>query len=305
MAEWKGFVQLLEKLEETLENWDALLIFAAIAFVGFVLRRISRRLDSTSQDLADIREKARKGIEQVDNLRIGQVPRSVTFGFKVLQIPSLEEMGVPLAGLALVRFDERLKGQGYTPCWINRGDKLLTYSIRSFVHEERNWSSLFSDPVHHERFDIISPVSGLLLSMRKEYTVDFTVGLQYQWCRENLLPVILVPNDEPPPEVRNFYVYDQIALYLSNHFDTLVIRDHSRVDPERLLDYLKRNVGEDYRGFLDALRERNGKDYKHYEIRELTGEDRELIDRVQNLRAKDYQLRETLVHLARKYGNSI
>jgi hypothetical protein len=172
-----------------------------------------------------------------------RLPQSIEFGYTILSIPSLEEMGIPLSGLGIVQSSETL-GQ-YLPnpetCWINRGDLLLTYSFQFFQSESTPRLAFLKDPMWTRTYEIISPVSGLHLAMRKEETVRFTLGLQYQWEREPLLPIILVPNDEPPPDWHNFYEYDRIAQLLSECFYRLPIRHPEKSSPERLRDWLNRD----------------------------------------------------------------
>jgi hypothetical protein len=131
---------------------------------------------------------------------------------------------------------------GYETCWVNRGDRLLKYDCRCFQHDAPPFLSVFrGDPWWHQSFEIASPISGLLLSTRPEQTVGYAVGLQYECCHEERLPVILVPNDEPPPDSANFYVYDRIADFLLDNFDRMPIRDRTHSSPERLRDYIARS----------------------------------------------------------------
>jgi hypothetical protein len=240
----------------------------------------------------------------------GRVPQSITFGYKVLHISTLAEMGIPLSGLGLVKPNEGLSK--YTPdpnaCWIERGDPLLTYEFWYFQNEKEPRFSFSKDPIWERTYEIVSPISGLLLSMREEQTAGLTGGLLYQWDNEKALPVILVPNDEPPPDSANFNVYDEMARVLYNSFNLLPIRDYSKPSPERLRGWLDRNEGDATKVYLErltALQERNPNDHRAYDIREISAADGEVIRSVQHLRANDLDLREKLVHIARKYGESI
>lgn len=219
-------------------------------------------------------------------------------------------MGIPLSGLGIVESNETL-GQ-YQPdpetCWINRGDPVVKYRFRFFQTESAPRLALFQDPMRTQTYEILSPVSGLHLAMRKEETVRFTYGLQYQWESEPLLPIVLVPNDEPPPDTHNFYVYDGIAQLLSDCFNRLPIRDHNNTAPERLRDWLDRNGDKErteFYGYLRKLRERTANDFRSYEIREISDADTELIQNIQKLRTKNLDLRQKLVHLARRFGETI
>lgn len=232
----------------------------------------------------------------------GRVPQSITFGYKVLQLPTLAEMGIPLSGLGLVKRNEGLSKYLPDPdsCWINRGDTLLTYEFWYFQDEKKPRLPFFNDPTQQRTYNIVSPISGLLLSMRDEKTVE--------WCNERALPVILVPNDEPPPGNDNFSVYDQIAQFLSSHFDLLQIRDLSKTSPERLRGWIDRHEGDVARVYserLSVLQGRNPDEHRAYEIREISAADEELVCNIQYLRTKDLDLRDKLVHIARKYGKSI
>lgn len=216
-----------------------------------------------------------------------------------------------MGGLGLVKPN---KGLGkYKPdpdaCWINRGDSLLTYEFGFFQNEKQPRFPFFNDLTWERAYEIVSPVSGLHISMREEQTVGYTYGLQYQWCDERALPVILVPHDEPPPDTHNFYVYDDIARLLSDCFSALPIRDYSKSSPERLRGWIDRSGGSDsakfYLGCLNDLRERNADSHRAYEIREISAADDELVRNVQHLRTKNFDLREKLIHIARKYGEAI
>ena len=240
----------------------------------------------------------------------GRVPQSITFGYKVLHIPTLAEMGIPLSGLGLVKPNEGLSKYLPDPdaCWIERGAPLLTYEFWSFQNAKEPRFSFSNDPTWQRTYEIVSPISGLLLSMREEQTLGFTNGLQYQWEKEKALPVILVPNDEPLPDTNNFNAYDEIARFLSDHFNLLPIRDHSKISPERLRGWIDRNEGDSAKFYLECLSglsERDRQAHRAYEVREISAADGELVRGVQHLRTKDLALREKLVHIARKYGESI
>jgi hypothetical protein len=308
MEEWEKLVKLAEGLERQLEDWSALLMIAAIISVGFLLRSLWAKLGEIYEKIDEISRKAESSTEQLVQLRKirGQVPQSVTFSFKILQIPTLQEVGIPLSGLGTVKLNEAISGKGYAPSWINRGDPLFTYYFHFFSYDEGpKFLGFLGDPMRHYEFEIVSPISGLLISMREEEVVNFTVGLRYEWCGEDLLPVILVPNDEPPPDTRNFYEYDRMASYLCDCFNMLPIRDRSKTNAERLRDWIARKEDDFYPGLLSKLHERDKEVHRSYEVRELTSSDSKFINMVQNLRSKDPQLREKLVHIARKFGESI
>jgi hypothetical protein len=239
----------------------------------------------------------------------GRVPASISFGLKILRIPSLAEMGIPMAGYGICRLSERLGDHSYDTCWINRGDPLLEYEFRWFEYETSPFlAAVRGDPLWHETFRIVSPISGLLLSTRREQTIAFAsgVGLQYQCCDEPRLPVILVPNDEPLSSSDNFYVYDDIASHLRNNFEKIPIQAGSKTS--RLREYIARYGVETaslYREHLSALEGRVPDSHRSYHIKEITAADSDLISIVQHLRSRDIDLRDKLVHIARKYGKAI
>lgn len=242
-----------------------------------------------------------------------RVPDSIAFGFKVLEIPSLDEMGIPMAGLGICTLADGLDSYPYDPtkCWVSRGAPILKYAFRFYRNEARSPLSFFTgDPEDAETFEIRSPISGMLLMNRKEFTVGYVPGLslQYEWCEEPRLPVLLVANDEPPADTHNFYVYDQIANFVARHFDMLPYRDRSWTTPERLRDWLGKEGAESastYNQRKQKICSRRHDDYRRYKVREITQNDHEVIRKVQEMRASDVALREKLVHLSRKFSESV
>ena len=242
----------------------------------------------------------------------GRVPESITFGYKILFIPTLAEVGIPVAGLGLARLNPALSGYSTQPesCWIRRGQPLLTYNVRYFKNRESTfWENWIGEPIESIQFEIRSPISGLYLSARNEDTIDLTLGLQYQWCKERRLPVMLVPENEPLPDGSNFAEYDRIAGFFNDRFYLLPARYREDINPTRLKDYLnkvkKKETIDFYEESRKKLLERDSDGYKTYEIREITETDKDLVDNIQYLRGKDLQLREKLLHIAKKYGKSI
>ncbi|MEM9649915.1 MAG: hypothetical protein AAF969_15660 [Bacteroidota bacterium] len=240
------------------------------------------------------------------------VPSSVTFGKKVLFIPSLEEIDIPLAGLSTVLvekkfFDRRYQG-GY---WVNRGDELLTYNYYAFTKEKTSFFEKLKgiDSTTTATFTIKSPISGLVIANRDEDSVDpnGAYGLRYEYCKEKSLPVILVPNDESIPDMSNFYEYDRMVSWLKYYFFLLPFRDRSRLHAERLKDYMNRHESASI-GFSkdkEMLSKRNSDSHKEYRIREITSSDFQVIQNIQKSRNEFIDLREKLVHLSREFGESI
>jgi hypothetical protein len=242
-----------------------------------------------------------------------RIPDSITFGFKVLEIPSLDEMGIPMAGLGFCRLADGLDSYPYNPtkCWVPRGAPILSYVFHYYRNAVRSrLYPLMGDPRETETFEIRSPISGMLLINRNEFTLGGVPGLslQYEWCDEPRLPVLLVPNDEPPADTHNFYVYDRIAEFVSRHFDMLPYRDRSSTTPERLGEWLVKRGAESattYNQRKETISNRKHDDFRKHRIREITQNDHEVIGKVQAMRGKDVALRDKLVHLSRKFSESV
>ena len=237
------------------------------------------------------------------------VPSSVTFGKKVLFIPTLEEVGVPLAGLGTLIMEKELHNRRYSGgYWVKKGEKLFTYNFYAFSKEKSSFFEKLKgeDPTTSASYTITSPINGLVIANRKEYTVDpnGASGLRYEYCTERALPIILVPNDEPLPNPNNFYEYNSIASWLDYYFYLLPIRDRSNIRPERLRSYISRNENS-FDKDKDMLSKRERDDYKDYLIREVTKSDYEIIRNVQELRSEFLDLRDKLVHISREFGESI
>jgi hypothetical protein len=246
-------------------------------------------------------------------MTFGAVPESITFGFKILEIPSLDEMGIPMAGLGLCELADGLQTYVSDPasCWIKRGAPVVSYLFRFYESETKSWLSFLAEERMLDcKFDIRSPVSGLLLMNRDEATVSGIPGsrLQYEWCNERRLPVMLVPNDEPLADAHNFSEYDRIARVVEHNFDMLPYRDHSASSPNRLRDWLAgpgAEFAEQYEEKKRALQGRERNAFREHRIREISEKDYELIRNIQDLRSKDAGLRDKLVHIARKLSVSI
>src|SRR5262249_20621277 len=148
------------------------------------------------------------------------------------------EMGIPMAGLGLAELHPELEPMRYRPepegCWIERGDTLLTYTFRP----QKKLLEFSDDRIAERTFTIVSPISGVLLEMRDENTVSHFGPLQYQWCEEKRLPILLVPDEEPLPDLENFYTYDSMTRWLRARFDLLPFRHPNRRAPQRLEDFL-------------------------------------------------------------------
>jgi hypothetical protein len=236
--------------------------------------------------------------------RFGRVPSSITFGTRVMEIPTLEEMGIPIAGLTYVT-----PAQGLTlapdACWVNRGDVLVTYEVSFFIGDTapRGWFQ--KDRLENMKFMIRSPISGLLLDYRVERTADWEWGVPHSFITKYCLPVLLIPNDEPPPSADSFYVYDKISNVAAEVFHRLPRRNRNATGLQRLKDWISWNPNDSawFYESRNTLKSRTNDAFRTHRIHEIGG-DNPLLSRVQDLRGQDLALREKLVHIARAFGQS-
>lgn len=241
----------------------------------------------------------------------GVTPSSIQFGKKILAIPTLAEVGIPFGGYCRAVFNksiEQRRRANFGHSWVSRGELLVTYHLRFFQKANKPFLPLISDPIWTHKVEITSPVSGLILNMRSENTLGFGHGgLQYEGVDERVLPVLLVPEDEPLAETGPFYRYDEIAHQMLSGFDLIPIRDRSNIRPERIRDYIQRggSIAGSLSERLQVFRTRKSGGSRQYQIRTLSKEDRETIYFVDELRKADIGLREKLVHISREFGESI
>ncbi len=236
-----------------------------------------------------------------------EVPESITFTNRMLEIPSLNEMGIPLAGLSYVTKPEMYSGCNPTGFWIERGDHLLTYYLPSFEHDQKRkfWIFNLDDPIRKREFKIYSPINGLLIDNRTELRSLWQNYTRYQFCEEKLLPVLLIPEDEPPPEY-HWSVYNEFADQALARLDLIPYRTHSQNQPERWRDGVlsDSDVSNHHSRCLKTLRNRDSQKFNQPRIREFTTDDQILVKEIQKLRAKNLSLRDKLVHISRQFGES-
>ncbi len=239
------------------------------------------------------------------------VPKSISFTHKVLYIPTLKEVGIPMADFGLAKINEAIKYEAYNGHWVKRGEPLLSYKFSFFDKEKPSLMDKIRgyDPKWDVDFHIKSPISGLILNLREEKTIDLSIGgLQYQGCTDFVLPVLLVPEDEPLPDTDNFYEYDKIGRTVADQFYRIPIRDYSVSGTERLGDYISKrdaDVAKVYSDKLKTIQQRDPSEYRNYRIEDISEKHTALISRIQELRTKDINLREKLLPISRAFGTSI
>lgn len=241
---------------------------------------------------------------------MARVPESISFTNKLLYIPTLKEVGIPMADFGLAKSNDNIKYEVYNGYWVERGAPLLSYGFSFYSKEKPSLMDKIRgyDPEWDTDFHIKSPISGLILMLREEKTIDNSLGLQYQGCTDTVLPVILVPEDEPLPDNENFYTYNSVARTVASHFYHIPIRDYSVSRTERLRDYISKGdtaLADFYSDKLKTLQNRDQSQYKEYRIEEISEKDTTLIRHIQDLRTKDINLREKLLHISRAFGTSI
>lgn len=230
------------------------------------------------------------------------IPPSITFGFKLLEIPSLEEVGIPFGGLAVASNRSGTGPKTDVGTWVYRGAPVLSYRIDRFERETRSKWPFAGDPVSSRTYVIHSPISGLVVDLRHEDTIDESLGLQYQWCKERRLPVLLVPDDEPLPDWLNADTYDAISDTFRGSLERIPYRRQSEGAKVRLRDAL----GEDaYASERAVLASRDRESYPGYVVRELTAEDTRILEAIQWYRGHDLLMRDKLAHISRAFGESI
>ena len=192
-------------------------------------------------------------------MKNSNVPNSITFSKEVLIIPSLHDVGIPIAELGYVYVESELINHRYTGgYWINRGDKLLTYRFWAFNKKKSNFLELLrgQESTTNDSWTIYSPVSGLIVSFDDEQTSETSnYGLVYHGMNRPSLPIILIPKDEPPPDLNNFNTYENMTSWLLYYFYLLPIRKNQDTQPGRLKKFmeLSESSNEYYSNIYKAL----------------------------------------------------
>lgn len=136
------------------------------------------------------------------------VPNNISFGHEILLFPTMEELGLSRYLTSLGIFQTPVK----IGDWVNRGEELLRITFKIYKKREKtSWFSFSRDTVIEEGIIFPSPVSGLLIGSRKEISAPYPyhdltpISIYYEGYP--ILPILLIPNEEPPQEVYTEGIY--------------------------------------------------------------------------------------------------
>ena len=225
---------------------------------------------------------------------LATTPTSIHFSDEVLTVPSFAEVGVPedIAMLGLI------KGLASVGQWINRGDPLATAVYHVFNYESRRLWGLVSDPLWSHEITLRSPVAGLVVDLREEVTTEFQPwGVYYE--RRPALPIILLPQDEPPQEYGELSYYREVGSFLQCNWRCLRLYVRGEDSFIRLHEQAAGPANAMWRDHLERLKNCGKLALGRFAMRKVTSEDRVIIDRVNRLRTQDLVLRDKLLHIAR------
>ncbi len=179
---------------------DWITIFGLIIAVWFYFKQKSKS-DGQDVKLDKILEAIKNFQETKEHGSKGkEVPAKIEFSSKLLIVPGLEELGIPIPFAHIPYIVPHVKYGD----WVKRGDKLITVSFESFrqaTPPNLIKRILFDDKKSVESYDICSPISGLVVNLRNTRSRTVTAGpggvLNGIIMKELRLPNILIPSHEP------------------------------------------------------------------------------------------------------------
>ena len=248
--------------------------------VSVLSYRLQKKFTQQTFDLEKKRDEAAKQqSERLEAQAKRQIPDNISLGDEILIMPTMKEAGIPESLVHLGIFEHPVeKGE-----WVNRGDVLVTVRYEVFANWEKPRWRIFDDERFTTEVSLRSPVSGLVISYKKE-----TARSSDWFAPVIVFPVILLPRKEPPPDqwVMSFYndVNDKLRQYWPRiaHRESLFYRVRLKekfpdLDPQ----------------LNDELR------LADFEIRKLKPADKDLLNEIQRLRAnpKFPELHTKLAHL--------
>jgi hypothetical protein len=222
------------------------------------------------------------------------VPPNIQFDDELLFVPSFEEVGIPacLGRLGTIKTTVNIGD------WVNRGEPLVTARYSVFSSEKkRPWP--FSDSTWSADETLSSPVSGLVLGFRTEETnVPSSWGTVY-YDTESVLPILLVPRDEPPQDDWHLHYFQRIGSLLAEHWARMPFfhRDKGSTRLNELRPILE---DERWEPAFAAIAKFTSPILKRFEIRRMNKNDAGTLGgAIQYMRAHDLSLRDKLVHLTK------
>ncbi|HEY4302846.1 MAG TPA: hypothetical protein VGM82_00155 [Gemmatimonadaceae bacterium] len=229
-----------------------------------------------------------------------RIPDVIAFSNQVLMVPSLTELGIPKDALPYIRF-RPIKRRGD---WVERNDAIAHFSVHAFRNEKAPpWP--FSDVTDAYEYDILSPTTGLIVDFRREPDIarDNRPSHMNVFNWDDVWPVLLLPEDEPPqwgaqaPMTAN-HVLDilerQFPLLYSNGTRLGSGNDLRQPAYDKLLA--------DVTAARLATSAANVSQYQ-FGTRELTSADEGVLYHIQNIRARDYTLRDKLAPVVRQMSH--
>lgn len=226
-----------------------------------------------------------------------KVPGNIFFDDRLMFVPTYDEAGIPRDLGALGRISVKVKlGQ-----WVSRGETLLEVEFSYFKFEQKpsRWQALFwedKDPKLSKTFELKSPASGLVLGFRE---LRMNEAIVYIHTIENILPVLLLPKDEPSISNYRLGYLEDIGLFLGYKWPFLLF-PHVHGYYQRLGERAKEKDGEQYwsHSIQKILKFKRVaiESFPVYSFREYS---RQFLHVIQDLRAHDLELRDKLVHLTR------
>lgn len=224
----------------------------------------------------------------------GTVPTTIHFGSDLLFVPTFEEAGIPgmLGRQAAVNSHVRV-GQ-----WVNRGELLIQASLRLYHRDRKPLLPIFPDSMWTATVLLQSPVSGLVVDQREETVADLAEWGSVNTRTMPVLPVLLVPQDEPPQEEWRLYYFREIGIILRDQW-RLLAENHAGTRFIRLGERHAQLQSRELQEAIDAMQGFERPRLNAFEVRAMRAGDKRILRIVQGLRAYDLVLRDKLVHLTK------
>ncbi len=226
-----------------------------------------------------------------------RTPSTIGFDRSVLMLPSLEETGVDRLFSKLGIYKSLVEpGE-----WVDRRQPVMSIVFHAFSRPLRSRWPFARDEIVERTFEIPSPVAGLMLAARPAYCAYYgssyatSSGRSLCYGEREVLPMLLLPRDEPPQEYWATTAYDEIRRWLADAWPRLLF-SHAELGYVRLRDaeYSEQELV----GPRNSLFQESGRNDR-CEVSNFDPDNRSMMDTIQRLRSGDLELRDKLVHLTR------